>query len=140
MRIQVRRTTRTQSYTVSSMYLDGERMCYVLEDAVREILGQPVSSWKIPGKTAIPAGVYPVSVSWSGRFQKMLPLMKNVPGFDGIRIHPGNTDEDTEGCLLVGLSWPGGDRIGESAKAFSMIFPLIQSAWSLGELITLEIS
>jgi hypothetical protein len=78
-----------------------EFVCWTLEDPVREIPGRPVSSWKIPKETAIPFGAYRVSLTMSNRFKVVLPLLCDVPGFTGVRLHGGNTDEDTEGCPLV---------------------------------------
>jgi hypothetical protein len=68
--------------------MDGVGYCYTLEDA--------------PGKGSVPAGTYEVRVTWSPRFKRQLPLLINVPGRDGIRIHAGNTHKDTLGCVLVG--------------------------------------
>ena len=75
---------------------------YTLEDKVREESGVPVCEWKIPGETAIPVGTYPLIIDMSNRFKKLMPHICNVDGFEGIRIHAGNTSEDTEGCVLLG--------------------------------------
>ncbi len=69
-----------------------------MEDKVRDLTKEK----KVPGKTAIPAGTYKVALTYSARFKRMLPLLLDVPYFTGIRIHAGNTHEDTEGCLLLG--------------------------------------
>ena len=69
---------RDPGFTISALTIDGARVCYVLEDTVREVLGKPVAEWKIPGKTAIPIGIYPVNITWSSHFQKMLPLIGNT--------------------------------------------------------------
>ena len=140
MRIRVKRIHLEPEYTVSDFCIDGVFQCYVLEDAVREIAGKPVSSWKIAGKTAIPAGIYNVIVNWSEHFQQMLPLLEGVEDYSGVRIHKGNSSKDTEGCLLLGLDWGGGDFVSKSTLAFNKVFPMIQNAWSRGEKITLEIS
>lgn len=89
--------------TLGSMYINDRWVCWTLEDVIREVAGVEVVAWKIPGKTAIPAGHYPVRLSMSNRFKVVLPEILNVPGFSGIRIHAGNTADNTEGCVLVGL-------------------------------------
>jgi len=92
-------------------------LCWTLEDAVRELDGMPVGRWKIKGHTAIPVGTYKVLVTFSNRFKKLLPLLWEVPGFGGIRIHGGNTAEDTEGCILVAHHHPREDVIQGTAVA-----------------------
>lgn len=89
--------------TIGTITLAGKHICWTCEDPVREIPGQAVESWKIPGQTAIPTGRYEIRLSLSNRFKKILPELLRVPGFTGIRIHPGNLPGDTEGCLLPGL-------------------------------------
>lgn len=92
----VTREEFAEQYTIGSMAVDGEFMYYTLEDPVRE--------HKIKGITAIPAGTYKGIVNMSNRFQKMMPVLLDVPGFEGVRIHTGNTAKDTEGCILIGLN------------------------------------
>lgn len=79
---------------IGEIYIDNILECFTLEDIPR--------TFKIPGKTAIPAGTYDIELTYSPRFKCTLPLLKNVKGFEGIRIHAGNRAEDTEGCILVG--------------------------------------
>jgi len=102
----------------------GNQIFQTLEDVVRD-------GPKIPGKTAIPAGSYKVIINWSSRFQKHMPLLLDVPGFDGIRIHSGNTAADTEGCILLGLA-RGEDSVLNSRKALDIFMPLLQDAISCG--------
>jgi hypothetical protein len=83
--------------TIGKMYIDGIDTCYTLEDVVREE--------KIYGETAIPTGTYKVIINFSNRFQQLMPLLLDVPEFEGVRIHPGNTDKDTHGCILVGTGF-----------------------------------
>ena len=109
MKLQVKRTTLTDKSTIGELSIDGSFFCYTLEDTVR--------AKKIPGETAIPTGTYKMSITWSPRFQKMLPELHNVPGFEGIRIHTGNYPRDTEGCLLLGFQ-KGADCIMASKAAF----------------------
>lgn len=114
--------------TLGTLDLGAGRFCYTLEDAIREQPGVQVAAWKVPGATAIPAGRYPLTITFSQRFQRPLPLVKDVPGFSGVRIHPGNTAADTEGCLLVGRTRLSATRIGESRLAFEELFARLQRA------------
>lgn len=130
MELKVLRNELTARSTIGELHVDGKFECYTLEDAVRPV--------KIKGVTAIPAGVYEVVVNFSQRFQRPLPLLLGVPNFDGVRIHAGNTDADTEGCLLVGKS-KAADFIGGSRAAFDALFPKIQHA-AMREKIFIEIA
>ena len=140
MKVNVKRIHIMPGYTVGEIAIDGVKMGFTLEDEVREKPGQPVKSWKVAGATAIPAGEYPVQVTMSNRFKRLLPLLANVPGFTGVRIHPGNSSGDTEGCILIGTTWGGGDWITGSRAAFDSVYKLIYAAWRRGEEITLEIA
>lgn len=121
MDLSLIRRTFTDRSTIGDLSIDGAFECFTLEDCVREV--------KIPGKTAIPYGRYHVVIDYSLRFKRLLPLLLDVPGFTGIRIHPGNTDADTEGCILVGLT-EGRDSIGNSRAAFNALFQKLQTELS----------
>lgn len=126
MNLILKRIHFGEDFTVGKLYSDEQFICYTLEDKVREVIGEPVSMWKVMGQTAIPKGVYPVTITMSTRFRTRLPLLMDVPGFSGVRIHTGNSSVDTEGCILVGSAWDGKSNwIGGSKVAFSMLFPLI---------------
>ena len=120
MKIDVKRFEFGDNYTIGRMSIDGIFFCYTLEDKVR--------AEKIKGKTAIPEGTYPVIIDRSIRFGKDMPHILNVPEFKGVRIHSGNTDADTEGCILVGLDWVKGNFISRSRDAFNAFFPKLQQA------------
>lgn len=137
MRMKLERTWCGNVCTIGTLYVDGKTECFTLEDRVRED-GRPVNAWKIPGKTAIPTGIYNVIITPSIRFKRDLPLLVNVPGFSGVRIHPGNTSEDTEGCILVGMG-KGPDSVTESRRALEQLFPKIKDAIGCGEKVTLEV-
>lgn len=94
MKLLLKRIFKGNTYTIGKLYIDGEYFCDTLEDKVREV--------KIKNETAIPTGTYKVIVNMSPRFKRLLPRLLDVPGFDGILIHRGNTDKDTSGCILVG--------------------------------------
>lgn len=111
-----------------------EFLCYTLEDKVREVPGIPVREWKVFGKTAIPKGRYEVKKTRSARFGRDTLQLMNVPGFEGIRIHAGNTSNDTEGCILVGSSINtnsinGSQSISQSRDALqkleAKLFPIL---------------
>ena len=113
MKIYIKRLHKTKNSTIGEMTIDGKFECYTLEDIERDV--------KIKCETAIPKGTYKVIINKSNRFKKLLPLVLNVPNFEGIRIHPGNTNHDTEGCILVGIT-RSKDFIGQSRKAFNSLF------------------
>lgn len=124
--------------TIGELSIDGEPFTNTLEDPVREKPGEPVSKWKVKGDTAIPVGTYPVEITYSPRFQMDLPLVLGVPGFEGIRIHAGNSSEDTEGCILVG-SWTGGEFIKNSRQALNALMDMLEIAAISKKPITLEV-
>jgi len=96
--LKLERIYLTDTYTIGKFYIDDVYFCDTLEDKYRDLSKEA----KIPGQTAIPCGSYNVILSMSNRFKKILPEILDVPYFTSIRIHSGNTTEDTEGCVLVG--------------------------------------
>jgi hypothetical protein len=124
--------------TIGQLIVDGAFECWILEDPVREVAGQPVSAWKVYAQTAIPRGTYKVDITPSARFKRDLPLLLDVPGFSGIRIHPGNTVAHTEGCLLPGTDRHG-KSVGRSVLAFDALFARLRQAKAKGEAIRIEI-
>lgn len=108
MEITLKRKTRKTDFTIGELFIDGVFQCYVLEDKDRGLKSSmslsEIAGIKVPAETAIPTGKYEVVMSFSNRFQKNLPLLLDVPGFAGVRIHSGNTTAHTEGCLLPGLT------------------------------------
>ena len=96
---RLKRIYKTDTYTIGELYINGHKICDVLEDTVRVL---KCKEDKIYGKTAIPSGRYKVILSYSNKFQMVLPELLNVPFFTYIRIHAGNDVFDTDGCLLVG--------------------------------------
>lgn len=135
MNMELVRKHQSGICTIGELSIEGKFQCYILEDVVREVPGMPVEQWKIAGKTAIPTGDYEVIITLSNRFKRDLPLLKDVPGFAGIRIHPGNTAEDTEGCLL-----PGTHRSADSTSvlhsrvAFDDLFMIISMNLLVGKI------
>lgn len=125
------RDVRTKTTTTGKLYVDGVFECFVLEDQDRELKqSMPLTTLtekKVKGKTCIPEGRYEVKITFSNRFQKPLPILLNVPGFEGIRIHTGNTAANTEGCLLPGRA-RSAETVTASRLAFVPLFEKIKSA------------
>jgi hypothetical protein len=130
MELQVKRTDFSEESTIGELWVNGGFECYTLEDKVRPV--------KIAGKTAIPSGRYEVIINFSQRFQKQLPLLLNVPNYEGVRIHSGNTAANTEGCILVGETKTE-NFVGESRWAFNRLFEKLKAA-SETEKIFMEIA
>jgi hypothetical protein len=116
MKIELLRDKSTGKATTGRLLIDGVFQCWTLEDVVRPS--------KIAHETAIPGGTYKVVITESNRFKRRLPLLVDVPGFEGIRIHPGNSADDTDGCILVGTSKTV-DWISGSRAAFDSLFPVL---------------
>jgi hypothetical protein len=112
--------------TEGELLWNGEHQCFTLEDVVRYA--------KISGCTAIPAGTYQVTLTFSPKFNRVMPLINDVPNYEGVRIHYGNTAEDTEGCLLVGTTL-GADFIGHSRDAFATLFDKLSNAINGGDTV-----
>lgn len=127
MNLLLKRKWFTDRNTVGELFINGEFFCYTMEDAVRP------KGEKVAGKTAIPYGTYKVVITHSNRFKKELPLLLAVPMFSGIRIHSGNTEEDTEGCILVGMSRKE-NWIGYSRRAMEYLMERLK-----GEVVTMTI-
>ena len=106
MELKLKRLYKKSDYTIGKLYVDGEYFCDTVEDTDRglsqDMKNSTIEAKKIYGKTAIPTGRYSVVLSYSNKFKKTLPLLKDVLGFSGVRIHSGNTAEDSLGCIIVG--------------------------------------
>lgn len=126
--------------TEGELLLQGTHVCYTLEDTVRERSGVPVSEWKIKERTAIPTGRYKVTLEDSRRFGPETLSLANVPGFYAIRMHAGNTSDDTEGCVLLGGQVKDGKIVGGTSRpAVAHVKSLVRAAVERGEDVWLEI-
>ena len=102
MELHLKRDEWGRIDTPGTLYIDGAYECRTLEDPVREDAFRPVAEWKVKTKTAIPHGRYELELVDSPKFGADTLNLRNVPGFDYIRIHAGNDEDHTDGCPLVG--------------------------------------
>jgi len=135
MKLELHRTVFGPTCTTGKLSVDGVFECYTLEDVVREPFV------KVDGRTAIPAGTYNITVNMSERFHRMMPLLTNVPQFEGVRIHPGNTATDTEGCILVGKQIDATNTaLMMSRIAFDMLYAKIDREFGRGQQMSIQIT
>lgn len=128
MELKLTRIAKRSTYIIGKLYIDGVFFSDTLEDKDRDLnhdgdLDEPGEE-KVYAQTAIPAGTYEVIVNWSNRFQRNMPRLLNVPGFDGILIHNGITELNTAGCLLVGKNTIKG-QLTESRETFYRLFDIL---------------
>lgn len=130
MEIQVNRIARKDGYTIGRMSLNEVYFCDTLEDTDRGLNAamsvDEILAKKVKAETAIPTGKYDVILTFSPRFKRVLPLLLSVKGYEGVRIHAGNTTEDTEGCLLVGENKAKGQVLNSRATLEKLMSILLE--------------
>lgn len=144
MKLLLLRNRSSAVSTIGRLHINGNEFCFTCEDVVRP------DGEKVAGKTAIPAGLYRVALTHSPRFSRILPLIYNTErdgacfvehagvSFSGVRIHPGNTAADTDGCILPGMGYQD-DAVTQSVVAFNALMLRLEAAEKAGDAITLEI-
>lgn len=104
--LTLKRLYKKDSYTIGKLYVNDQYICDTLEDTDRgltqDMTLKEIKSIKVYGETAIPKGIYDCEITYSPKFKRDLPFIKDVKGFDGIRIHNGSFPESSLGCILVG--------------------------------------
>lgn len=153
MKLKSERAWKKETYTISKFYINGRRFYEVIEDKDRGLKQTDnlasIKERKVYGETAIPTGTYKITmdvvspkyaaVKWykdlcGGR----MPRLLNVPGFEGILIHPGTTALDSWGCLICGRNTVKG-KVTSSRDTFKTLYNQMRAAWERGEEITIEI-
>lgn len=139
MELKVKRVALKSDYTIGRLYVNGEFFSDTLEDAVRDT--------KIYGKTAIPCGTYRITMdvvsprfkdrSWAKPYGGKLPRLIDVPNYEGVLIHVGNTADDTSGCLLVGQNKVKGQLVNSTQTFMSLMEKHLIPAKNRGEEITI---
>ena len=132
MNLELERKEFYPDRCIGGLYIDGQFAYFTLEDVDRKLEEGGI---KIPKMTAIPRGRYKVTISWSNRFNCLMPHILDVPQFTGIRIHAGNTPENTEGCPLIGMEYDApSHEIRKSKLAFDDFFPKLELGLLGGEI------
>lgn len=153
MLLELQREPSQWGATYGKLSVDDTFHCDMLEDQIRELPQQAsespdqwVARWKISGATAIPAGRYQITLDYSARFKRLMPHIVNVPGFDGIRLHSGQTAAQTEGCLLTGSARQDFGSKGAHIPglvscriAFDALFEKLKAAFGNEEEIIIEV-
>jgi Family of unknown function (DUF5675) len=143
IQLLLERDIRTPKSTTSRLSINGQTICFMLEDVDRNLRADmtldEINNSKVYGRTAIPTGRYKVVITHSPRFKRKLPLLVNVPGYKGVRIHAGNTAENTEGCLLPGTTRTK-DFVHHSRLAFQKLYNIIETALDSGEDVYITIT
>lgn len=154
MELLVKRIAKKNTYTIGKLYIDGEYFCDTLEDRDRGLKQTDsiinIKRTKVQHQTAIPTGTYDITMDVvSPRFSKRdfyktncnggrVPRLLNVPGFDGVLIHIGNTAADSSGCILVGKNSQVG-KVLNSTNTFKNLYKILDNANKNGESIKLTI-
>ena len=131
MKLTLRRIARKNAYTIGRLFVDGVYFCDTIEDCDRGLTDQmaeaEIKRKKVYGETAIPTGTYKVILNYSPKYKKTMPLLLNVKGFSGIRIHSGNYATDSLGCIIVGFNKKVG-MVVESRATYNKLFDILRSA------------
>ena len=153
MRLPLQRIAKKETYTIGRLYVDGIYVCNTIEDKDRGLKShyplEQISKVKVYGETAIPMGTYTIDMdkvspkfssrSWAKPYGGKIPRLRSVPGFDGVLIHPGNTADDSLGCILVGINDKVG-RVSDSQRTFKRLMDEhLIPAYERGDTITITI-
>lgn len=128
MKLKLVRKWRKETYTIGDLYVDGKWFCNVIEDRDRGLCDdmplKEIKTKKVYGETAIPYGTYKVKITYSPKYKKFMPLIEDVKGFSGIRIHSGNTAKDSLGCIIVGKNTKVG-MVTDSRNTYNKLFKMM---------------
>jgi len=141
MKLKLKRMYYRNTYTIGNLYINDKFFCNTLEDKNRDLNKNGKfdnGETKVYANTCIPFGIYNVILTVSPKFKRKLPRLLNVPSFEGILIHRGNTNADTAGCILVGENKVVGKVINSTGYELKLV-ELIDDATHRGESVTIEI-
>ena len=137
MNILLKRIAKKETYTIGKLYIDNVYFCDTIEDKGRglnqDMPINDIKKKKVYGETAIPTGTYSLIIDYSNRFKRRMAHILNVPGYEGIRIHTGNTAKDSLGCIIVGKNKVVG-KVVESKITYDKLFTLLEKAYKEGKI------
>ena len=151
MKLTLKRIARKEGYTIGRLYIDDAYFCDTLEDRDRGLKqAMPldmIKRIKVKGETAIPTGTYELSMRHiSPKYSRkkafaftggVMPRLLNVPGYEGVLIHSGNTAADSEGCILVGENKAVG-KVLNSMATFKALWSVLNQRKSEPITITVQ--
>ena len=141
MKLRLERKYFKETYTIGNLYINGSFFSNTLEDKNRDVNKNGKfdnGETKIYGETCIPFGTYKIILTMSPKFKRELPRLLNVPSFEGVLIHRGNTAKDSAGCILIGENKAVG-KVLNSTLYEERLIKIMRNAISRGEEITIEI-
>ena len=141
MKLRLERKYFKETYTIGNLYINGSFFSNTLEDKNRDVNKNGKfdnGETKVYGETCIPFGTYKVILTMSPKFKRELPRLLNVPSFEGVLIHRGNTAKDSAGCILIGENKAVG-KVLNSTPYEERLVKMMKTAISRGEEITIEI-
>jgi hypothetical protein len=141
MKLTLNRHTFTDTYTIGKLYIGDDYFCDTLEDPNRDLNKNGIfdsNENKVYGNTCIPFGIYEIEVTYSPKFKRELPRLLNVPSFEGVLIHRGNSPIDTLGCILLGENKIKGKVINSTPYEIKLV-NLMKEAKVKKEKILLQI-
>lgn len=149
MKLLLKRIAKRDTYTIGKLYIDDKYFADTLEDPDRGLTNsmsrEQIAKIKVYGETAIPTGTYNIDMnivsakfknrSWASPYKGKIPRLQNVPGYEGVLIHPGTTSKDTLGCILVGKNTSKG-MITQSQATFHQLMSILTKGTNIT--ITIE--
>jgi len=134
MNMMLYRTQYLASCTKGNLYIGGDLFCFTLEPPLKFN-----GTLNVPDKTCTPEGVFTVVRKASTRFERIVPVLVNVPNRSNIEMHPLNLPSQTEGCIGVGKQWIDAPEIGQSDIAFDELMGVLNPIWADSQLVTITI-
>ena len=130
IKLRLERRYKGSKYTIGKLFINDEYFCDTIEDIDRGLKSsmsvEYIKKKKVYAETAIPTGTYKIEMTYSSKFKRILPLLVDVKGFSGIRIHRGNTEKDSSGCIVIGENKVKGRVINSTPYEVVLVKKLLE--------------